>query len=790
MSSWVTVDRNDPLKPSLIERAKKRTTEPASTPGWFRVHGNSSLGDHYEVYDVHRRDDGTWYCTCQGNKGGEYRRVCSHMTGAALYIQKHGEDLWENTEGQEEGVAPEPEADTHGFMTGATDEPESHNHDTEISDADKAQWGKAIEQSREDEEAQRESRQQWEQESHDPDSESYDPFLLLDPDNPLSPSAFTEYGDGPPLPAKFEKFRQDQWRAICEVTEALDEGYKVVMVEAPTGAGKTLIAEAVRRLQRTQAIYTCTTKTLQDQIIRDFSDYARVLKGRSNYGTLNGDTDITADDCNREMASIPACTNCSGFASERGMSWADSDAGSSVEIPHCTWCHPVSRCPYNVAKKEATHAPLAVLNTAYLLAETNKSRGVFADWSLVLIDEADKLEDELMRFVEVSIGPYQRRDLGIGLPKKKTVDQAWVDWIYEEVIPAIEKKIRETIVKTGLDGLPDTKAGRKKRRYQQMLADVKGLILEVEDEETGKIKPVLQQGWVYTGYEGKEERYVTVTFKPVMVRDYAQRYLWNKANQFVLMSATLVSAEQVAFDLGLEDGEWTAVYVPSSFPKERRPIVIDAPVAVTRNTKEEAYPVLVSQVNEIMDKHRNERILVHSVSYDLTKEFYYKLDDRSRLHTYMNSGEREQSLERFLHDPRGVMIAPSFDRGVDLHGDDCRVIVVAKVPYPYLGDAQVKKRTYSTGRAGRIWYAVQTIRTLVQMTGRGMRSEDDWCKTYVLDRQFSKLYAENRRLFPSWWAEALVWDQNDPRWRVVLDEMEEWANEAAALGKEELEIPY
>ena len=50
---------------------------------------------------------------------------------------------------------------------------------------------------------------------------------------------------------------------------------------------------------------------------------------------------------------------------------------------------------------------------------------------------------------------------------------------------------------------------------------------------------------------------------------------------------------------------------------------------------------------------------------------------------------------------------------------------------------------------------MQTIRDIVQMTGRGVRSADDWAITYVLDSQFTKNVWRNKFLFPEWWREAV-----------------------------------
>jgi Rad3-related DNA helicase len=60
------------------------------------------------------------------------------------------------------------------------------------------------------------------------------------------------------------------------------------------------------------------------------------------------------------------------------------------------------------------------------------------------------------------------------------------------------------------------------------------------------------------------------------------------------------------------------------------------------------------------------------------------------------------------------------------------------------------------GNEGRTWYAVQTIRDIVQMTGRAVRHEDDWAVTYIFDRSFGKnLWSKWKRLFPEWWREAV-----------------------------------
>jgi Rad3-related DNA helicase len=103
-----------------------------------------------------------------------------------------------------------------------------------------------------------------------------------------------------------------------------------------------------------------------------------------------------------------------------------------------------------------------------------------------------------------------------------------------------------------------------------------------------------------------------------------------------------------------------------------------------------------------------------------------------------------------------VLVAPSMARGVDLPDDLCRCVIVLVVPKPYFGDARVRARLRAMD--GQRWSAVQQIRELCQMTGRGVRHPEDRCDAYILDEEFGRLWRSPyaRRLFPAWWRETVV----------------------------------
>lgn len=630
---------------SLGKRAKKRTGIQTGEHS-FTVYGDSKMGDSFDSYDITL--DGTKYhCACQDHRGGQYRHLCSHIS--YVILARRGVVAWaapyEPPQSHDDGFQNLPDAPLPLFV-------------------DSGQvWTEGV----------REAMDQ-------------------------------HFGEMPaPLPDWVKLIRPHQWDAYCEILFHLDGGKKVVFLSAPTGSGKSLIGEMVRRsFADKSAIYTCTTKTLQAQYESDFP-YGAVIKGRGNYRTLNNPN-----------AKWLACDLC--------------DIKKVDGNHECSYCDDTEACPYLVARDKAKHEPLAIANVAYLVAEGNTEHSNFRGRDLIILDEADALEDELMRYVEITISPRMQKLLKLDPPEKKTVSDSWQTWVVEEAQPKIRLKLKNMRGYTD-----DPKDVRLKTTLNRLLAKLETVSLDDD--------------WVYTGYDSGY-----ITFKPIKVDKAAPEVLWNLGKSWLLMSATIISAQQMAEDLGLDDSEWALVEVGSTFAPENRPIYVEPVANMTAKTKETAWPAALKRIKEILDWH-DERILIHTVSYKLAQYIASGIGERAI--TYRDSQERESALAEFRSSLSGVLVAPSFERGIDLPYDECRVVIVAKVPFPYLGDKQISKRLYARG--GKGWYAMSTVRALVQMTGRAMRHEDDKCEIYIIDSQFvSSIWKKSKRLLPDWWKEALV----------------------------------
>lgn len=521
-----------------------------------------------------------------------------------------------------------------------------------------------------------------------------------------------------PLPGHFHEFRENQWFAIQETKERFESGDDVVFLEAPTGSGKSLIGETVRRLFELDALYCCTTKALQDQF-KDNFEYGQVLKGRSNYLTELGNVNEFGQPHDRSWSAI-TCADCT-YDPKKG---------------ECNWCGIFSFCPFQVAKRRAREAQLAILNTSLFLNDAQHSQN-FNKRGLVIIDEADLLEEELMGQVEVDITPSRLEKLGISPPRYRTKQETWKPWIGEVAIPNLDVYV------AGLPKPWEEKLSARDVKELNACRNLRRSLRMIEHElEYG--------GWVYDGQDDGH-----VIFRPVRVHRWGEKMIWPHGKKFLLMSATILSADLMADELGLYL-PYAMVTVPSSFDPANRPIYVVPIANMSFKNKERGYEDMIGGVRAVLERHPRERVLVHTVSYELARFLRARLDDLDRpLITYTSSQDKGRALLEYKRKAGAVLFAPSMGRGVDLPDELCRVQVVAKIDFLSLKDKQVSARLYSTG--GTLWYRMKAIRSLIQMTGRGIRHKDDRATTYILDEQFVTNLWTSDYLFPEWWKEAVIW---------------------------------
>ena len=90
--------------------------------------------------------------------------------------------------------------------------------------------------------------------------------------------------------------------------------------------------------------------------------------------------------------------------------------------------------------------------------------------------------------------------------------------------------------------------------------------------------------------------------------------------------------------------------------------------------------------------------------------------------------------------------------GVDLKDDLARFQIIVKAAFLPLGDNRIK-RLFDEDKD---WYTNQMLINLVQACGRGVRSKDDHCVTYILDGNIYQAVITNKDKLPKHFIDRFI----------------------------------
>lgn len=521
----------------------------------------------------------------------------------------------------------------------------------------------------------------------------------------------------------FDEPRVGQFEIIQDIHDAIRKGYKYIILEAGTGTGKSAIATTLAKMYESAYILTMT-KQLQSQYCDEFE--FPLVKGRSNFSCLNDGLDVTCD-----MGTCKTSPTSSKFFCPYGVAknpTLDAELAFEDSFGGAVFYQSHSHCHYWNQKANAINSPITLMNYDYAIAELNYVKH-FGTRSLLILDEAHNIESKLMNTMEVNLYNHRlEKDISKVISKETLKDGELEDWMME--ITAIGEAYEDIDIKD----LSKNKA----ERIRSTISRLKTLKNNLEKEP---------ENWVIDTDEAG------VSFKPLRVHHYAKNSLLKYGDVVIFMSATILSSNLFSKWLGLSPEEVYHIKVDSPFTKEKRPIILNLAGKMSKSRVNKTAPKTIPILKEILDKHKDEKGLIHTNSYKC-QHFINNNLHNSRLISH-NSANREQMLDYFEKDENPlVLVSPSMSEGVDLPYDKCRFQVIYKIPFPYLGDKQINMRR----KTDQKWYAYKTVMTLMQAYGRGMRAEDDYCYTYILDADINMILKSPiyRFLVPDFFREAVV----------------------------------
>jgi len=514
-------------------------------------------------------------------------------------------------------------------------------------------------------------------------------------------------------------YRGNQKGALSDIRDAFAAGNDVVLVRAPTGSGKSLLARAVAGCAATPgeagpaepigAYYTTPQVSQLDDVASDpLLDDLNVIRGKNNYSCiLPGET------------STPV--NRAPCVREREF---------ECQVKH--------RCPYFSDRAIAANRSIAAMTLAYFMQTAGSD--VFGMRDVVVIDEAHGLGDWAEMYATIELGPDT-------VPPWSDVRPDRI----EDLDDAVEyAEYLVTICTRGLDGLggnaelsPEEVA--KRDRLTELRSELTWFVEEYRDPESPTT-------WVVDQPDGAGE---PVTIKPMNPERYLKHTVWDRGRKFALLSATMLDSDAFAASVGLDPSNVALVEVPHTFPVENRPLYDVTQGKMTYEHRDETLPDIARTLIRLMQRHRDEKGLVHCHSYAIQERLAELLADhgvaaRVRRH---DRDDRDAQLEAWKRsDDPGVFLSVKMEEALDLAGDACRWQLLCKAPYPNTRDSRVAHRL-EAGQWG--WYYRATLRTVIQACGRVVRSPDDYGATYLADTSLLDLFDRARGDMPDWFAEQV-----------------------------------
>jgi len=553
-------------------------------------------------------------------------------------------------------------------------------------------------------------------------------------------------------------FRKGQRETIETIIQTYQEDPEAtVVIDAPTGTGKSIIAmwcAWIFKEMGKKGYLVTSDLSLQDQYESDLK------KLRLRWPSIKG---IDNYDCH-----VNGLKFSLGECRMRNMGYEQALAKMKC----------AQTCEYIQLRKRAIDSPVSVLNYAFWLLQRNyvapkmesDEREVpFKKRDYVFFDEAHKIDEIVQNHFSPRVDNFlpellnnQAKFLvksGLASPN---ISSAYLNDLLGDLLHSQDREVlyaKLIELKKVLTGFNASKSAAEKSARQifgtsvdrqlsptwktafNRFDRIKDIHCKIEDyidliNITGIDTMVFDQR--------DDEAKFMCTEEATMI----QKYLHKQSGFKIFMSATIGGPREFARIMGITSAKF--VRLDNAFNYDKSPVVFINKHKLSYREKETSLPKVIKLLDKIIEKHKGQRGIIHTGSYEFTKYIKQHSKHTFRLMDYDNSKEKNDLLELFKQKEEAVFMGPSLLEGLDLKDDVSRFQIFFKVPYPNLGDPLIKAKMNTMPN----WYDWKTGITIMQGVGRSVRNEDDWAVTYILDACFLSLI-NKPELFPPSFVERI-----------------------------------
>lgn len=524
--------------------------------------------------------------------------------------------------------------------------------------------------------------------------------------------------------------RDKQVAALSAIQRVMDsKGTSNIILESPVGAGKSAMALAITRYLGTGHIIT-TQKHLQNQYFEDFSDFLVTMKGRNSYPCIYDDT------TGRYSDEVRIKIQTGNFQDEVMMSCSDGRCLNCTEpsvyrgiMERCTNNFGGSGCPYTMAAEIAEASEVTVHNVHSFFYQTTYA-SKFSPRKSIVVDEAHDLDMVIRDILSESLKLPWVEEKGM-----------FEDMPLQTLLKYLNSKTSLYTSMVHMETYSDPMEKEKKlASYQEFIGNITTRIVEKSD------------CLVYAEHYGQS---TTIMVKALDVRDRISTFLNTMGCHRLLMSGTLFNKAFICDSMGLSPEDTVFIRGTSEFPVENRPVIynksINADCSMGSWYKETGVNKIVQSIKTLMDRHPNEKGLIHVGSYQEAEILAEALQNTGRVITH-GPNDYQQVMEMFYSSRAAVvLISPRSQQGVDMRDDRARFQIITKVPYLNIGDRVIQKMKSRS----RLWYNLKTLTVFCQQLGRIVRSPTDHGVTYLLDSRFPRFLSSMWKYIPEWQQQAI-----------------------------------
>jgi Rad3-related DNA helicase len=513
---------------------------------------------------------------------------------------------------------------------------------------------------------------------------------------------------------------------------------KFFLLNLPVGTGKShlalMIADWYLKNVNSNAKFDVITnsKILQDQYVETYESI-NDLKGKENY-------------------------ECSQYS----CSCAQGNEFNRLNKTSCEFCpHSGARDGYVSGRISLTNFYLYILFQLYMTKMMDNRGG-----NVLIVDEAHDFDDVMSDFISIKITETLVKRLKFSNEDKILKDLKKITNIsgYIGFLKELQGEIATTIsdVERALSAEKrNVKSVKRENAVNKVLggknSDFKlmQVITDLQQYQS-KIEIFLREynenpnNWVLESNYNEKTKQKELSLEPIWAFDYLDKYVFSKYDMVFLMSGTILDKNLFCQLNGLDVEKAVYYSIESPFPVKNRPIYYMPLGKMSYKSKEETFKNYVPFINKILKKYQDKKGIIHTNSFELASWFSRDIKDPRLI--YHDSSNKDLILqEHYANDKPTVIVSPSMDTGVSFDDDKARFQVIAKVPYPSLASQKNKLRQKNNPD----WYTWKTISGLIQMTGRAVRSNEDYADTIIIDGSFSDLIKYSGQYFPHWFQEAI-----------------------------------